>query len=316
MTGSSLTDRRTDGAAPMTQVDTRESERTAAPLYVRRGLWRTLGMFARRKPLGAMGGVVLLAFVAMAILAPVLATHDPDLNDHRARVKPPSLQNWFGTDNFGRDIYSRVVYGARISIYVGMLATLIGTLVGAGAGVCSGFFGGRIDQGVQRVADIMFTIPPLVLAMAIVTMLGPSLLNVIIAIAIPRMPNTNRVIRSAVLSIKESVYVEASRALGSTNTHLMVRHLLPNITAPYIVVATASLGGAILVEASLSFLGVGVPPPVPSWGRMLSLEGMRYFETAPWMAFAPGLFISAAVFGANLFGDALRDALDPKLRGR
>ena len=294
----------------------KELEGPASPLPLQRGLWRSLSVFIRRKPLGAMGAVVLFAFVAMAILAPVLATHDPDLNDHRNRIKAPSAQNWFGTDNFGRDIYSRVVWGARISIYVGVLATLLGTLTGALAGLCSGFFGGRVDQTIQRVADIMFTIPPLVLAMAIVTMLSPSLLNVTIAIAIPRMPNTNRVIRSAVLAIKESVFVEASRALGSTNTHIMWRHLLPNITAPYIVVATASLGGAILVEASLSFLGLGVPPPVPSWGRMLSLEGMRYFETAPWMAFAPGVFISAAVFGANFFGDALRDALDPKLRGR
>ncbi len=300
----------------MTRVAVKELEGPASPLPFQRGLWRSLGLFIRRKPLGAMGAVVLFAFVAVAILAPVLATHDPDLNDHRNRIKAPSAQNWFGTDNFGRDIYSRVVWGARISIYVGVLATLLGTLTGALAGLCSGFFGGRVDQSIQRVADIMFTIPPLVLAMAIVTMLSPSLLNVTIAIAIPRMPNTNRVIRSAVLSIKESVFVEASRALGSTNTHIMWRHLLPNVTAPYIVVATASLGGAILVEASLSFLGLGVPPPVPSWGRMLSLEGMRYFETAPWMAFAPGVFISAAVFGANLFGDALRDALDPKLRGR
>jgi peptide/nickel transport system permease protein len=307
---------REGGAVRMTQVAMKELEGPASPLPLQRGLWRSLSVFIRRKPLGAMGAVVLFAFVAMAILAPVLATHDPDLNDHRNRIKAPSAQNWFGTDNFGRDIYSRVVWGARISIYVGVLATLLGTLTGALAGLCSGFFGGRVDQTIQRVADIMFTIPPLVLAMAIVTMLSPSLLNVTIAIAIPRMPNTNRVIRSAVLAIKESVFVEASRALGSTNTHIMWRHLLPNITAPYIVVATASLGGAILVEASLSFLGLGVPPPVPSWGRMLSLEGMRYFETAPWMAFAPGVFISAAVFGANFFGDALRDALDPKLRGR
>lgn len=307
---------REGGAVQMTQVAVKELEGPASPLPFQRGLWRSLSLFIRRKPLGAMGAVVLFAFVAMAILAPVLATHDPDLNNHRNRIKAPSAQNWFGTDNFGRDIYSRVVWGARISIYVGVLATLLGTLTGALAGLCSGFFGGRVDQTIQRVADIMFTIPPLVLAMAIVTMLSPSLLNVTIAIAIPRMPNTNRVIRSAVLAIKESVFVEASRALGSTNTHIMWRHLLPNITAPYIVVATASLGGAILVEASLSFLGLGVPPPVPSWGRMLSLEGMRYFETAPWMAFAPGVFISAAVFGANFFGDALRDALDPKLRGR
>jgi peptide/nickel transport system permease protein len=273
-------------------------------------------LFCKRKPLGAIGAVVLLAFMVMAVLAPSLATHDPDLNDYRARIKPPSAEHWFGTDNFGRDLYSRVVYGARISMYVGILSTLLGTALGTFAGLLSGFFGGRIDQLMQRLADILFTIPPLVLAMAIVTMLGPSMINVIIAIAIPRLPNTNRVIRSAVLAARESLYVEASRAIGCSSWRLMLRHLLPNVTAPIIVVVTAGLGGAILVEASLSFLGLGVPPPAPSWGRLLSLEGMRYFETAPWMAIFPGIFISAAVFGANLFGDALRDVLDPKLRGR
>ena len=277
---------------------------------------RPLWVFCRRKPLGAVGAVLLFVFVGVAILAPALATHDPDLNNYRARVKPPSAANWFGTDGFGRDIYSRVVYGARLSMYVGVLATLLGTTLGALAGLFSGFFGGRIDQCIQRCADVLFTLPGLILAMAIVTMLGPSMFNVIIAIAIPRLPNTNRVIRSAVLSVKESLYVEASRAIGCSSWRIMLRHLLPNVTAPYIVVATAGLGGAILVEASLSFLGLGVPPPAPSWGRMLSVEGMRYFETAPWMAIFPGIFISASVFGANLFGDALRDVLDPKLRGR
>jgi peptide/nickel transport system permease protein len=282
------------------------------PINVAQRLW----LFIKRKPLGAVGALLLCIFVGVAILAPVLATHDPDLNNYRARIKPPAAEHWFGTDNFGRDIFSRVVYGARLSIYVGILATLLGTSLGATAGMVSGFFGGRIDQLMQRFADIMFTVPSLVLAMVIVTMLGPSLLNVILAIAIPRLPDTNRVIRAAVLSIKESLYVEASRAIGCSNWRIILRHLLPNITAPYIVVATAGLGGAILVEASLSFLGLGVPPPAPSWGRMLSVEGMRYFETAPWMAIFPGIFISAAVFGANLFGDALRDILDPKLRGR
>lgn len=275
-------------------------------------LWR----FLTRKPLGALGAVVLLAFLFIAILAPILATHDPDLNNYRMRVKAPSLQHWFGTDNFGRDLYSRVVYGAQISMYVGLAATLIGTLAGAFIGLVSGFFGGKLDQLLQRLADMVFALPALVLAMAIVTMLGPSMLNVIIAIAIPRIPNTNRVIRSAVLAVKESLYVEAARAIGCGSWRTMLRHLLPNVTAPYIVVATANLGGVILIEASLSFLGLGVPPPVPSWGRMLSAEGMRFFETAPWMAIFPGLFISASVFGANLFGDALRDVLDPKLRGR
>jgi peptide/nickel transport system permease protein len=279
-------------------------------------LWSAISMFIRKKPLGAIGAFLLFSFIFIALFAPWLATHDPDLNNYRARVKPPSAEHWFGTDNFGRDIYSRVVYGARISMYVGILATLIGTSIGALTGLLSGFLGGRVDQIIQRFADVMFTIPGLVLAMVIVTMLGPSLLNVIIAISIPRIPDTNRVIRSAVLSVKESLYVDAAHAIGCANWRIMLQHILPNVTAPYIVIASAGLGGAILVEASLSFLGLGVPPPAPSWGRMLSLEGMRFFETAIWMAMFPGVFISAAVFGANLFGDALRDVLDPKLRGR
>jgi peptide/nickel transport system permease protein len=201
-------------------------------------------------------------------------------------------------------------------MYVGILSTILGTSIGAAAGLLSGFLGGRIDQFIQRVADVMFTIPGLVLAMAIVTMLGPSMFNVILAISIPRIPDTNRVIRSAVLSVKESLFVDAAHAVGCANWRIMLRHILPNVMAPYIVIASAGLAGAILVEASLSFLGMGVPPPAPSWGRMLSTEGMRFFETASWMAIFPGLFISAAVFGANLFGDALRDVLDPKLRGR
>jgi peptide/nickel transport system permease protein len=278
-------------------------------------LWHGISSFVLKKPLGALGAFLLFRFIFVAIFAPWLATHDPDLNNYRARVKPPSAEHWFGTDNFGRDIYSRVVYGARISMYVGILATLIGTSIGALTGLFSGFLGGRVDQVVQRIADVMFTIPGLVLAMAIVTMLGPSMLNVVIAISIPRIPDTNRVIRSAVLSAKESLYVDAAHAVGCANWRIMLQHILPNVTAPYIVIASAGLSGAILAEASLSFLGMGVPPPAPSWGRMLSTEGMRFFETAIWMAIFPGVFISAAVFGANLFGDALRDVLDPKLRG-
>jgi peptide/nickel transport system permease protein len=279
-------------------------------------VWYVISDFVRRKPLGAIGAIILFAFIGTALVAPQLAMYDPDLNNYRARVKPPSVEHWFGTDNFGRDIYSRVIYGTRISMYVGVLATLLGTSIGAVAGLFSGFLGGRVDQFVQRVADVMFTIPGLVLAMAIVTMLGPSMFNVVLAIAIPRIPDTNRVIRSAVLSVKESLFVDAAHAVGCANWRIMLRHVLPNVMAPYIVIASAGLSGAILVEASLSFLGMGVPPPAPSWGRMLSTEGMRFFETAPWMAIFPGIFISAAVFGANLFGDALRDVLDPKLRGR
>jgi peptide/nickel transport system permease protein len=279
-------------------------------------LWQQVIRFLLRKPLGAVGGLLLLIFMVVAVFAPQLATHDPTLNNYRSRVEAPSAQHWFGTDDFGRDIYSRVIHGTRLSMYVGVFSTLLGTAIGALAGLFSGFWGGRVDQVIQRCADVMFTIPGLVLAMVIVTMLGPSMLNVIIAIAIPRLPNANRVIRATVLAIKESPYIEAARAIGCSSGRIMLRHLLPNVMAPYIVVATAGLGSAILVEASLSFLGLGVPPPAPSWGRMLSLEGMRYFETAPWMAIFPGMFISGVVFGANLFGDALRDILDPKLRGR
>ena len=232
-------------------------------------VWHALHSFVRKKPLGAIGAVVLLTFLIVAIFAPWLATHDPDLNNYRARVKPPSAEHWFGTDNFGRDIYSRAVYGARISMYVGLMATILGTSIGALNGLLSGFLGGKVDQIVQRITDVMFTIPGLVLAMVIVTMLGPSMLNVIIAIAIPRIPDTNRVIRSAVLSAKESLYVDAAHAIGCANWRIMLQHILPNVTAPYIVIVSAGLGGDILVEASLSFLGLGVPPPAPSWGRML-----------------------------------------------
>ena len=197
----------------MTKADVQVLERMAPQWRLHPNL-RALWLFCKRKPLGAVGAVLLFAFVGVAILAPALATHDPDLNNYRARVKPPSAEHWFGTDGFGRDIYSRVVYGARLSMYVGVLATLLGTTLGALAGLLSGFLGGRIDQLIQRCADVLFTLPGLILAMAIVTMLGPSMLNVVIAIAIPRLPSTNRVIRSAVLSAKESLYVEASRAIG------------------------------------------------------------------------------------------------------
>ncbi len=244
----------------MTKADVQVLDRLAPPWRLNLNL-RPLWLFCKRKPLGAVGAVLLFAFVGVAILAPALATHDPDLNNYRARVKPPSAEHWFGTDGFGRDIYSRVVYGARLSMYVGVLATLLGTTLGALAGLLSGFCGGRIDQFIQRCADVLFTLPGLILAMAIVTMLGPSMLNVVIAIAIPRLPSTNRVIRSAVLAAKESLYVEASRAIGCRPWRIMLRHLLPNVTAPYIVIATAGLSGAILVEASLEFFGAGGATP-------------------------------------------------------
>ncbi|GBD11225.1 Glutathione transport system permease protein GsiD [bacterium HR23] len=294
-----------------------QEQRLMAGILAKRRRWLAgLVRFARRKPLGALGAVVMLLFAVMALAPGLFGAGNPNVQDAAQILKPPSSAHWFGTDNFGRDMYSRIVYGARISVYVGLASTVIATLVGLVLGLVSAYYSGWVDNLVQRLMDILFTLPPLVLALAIVTMLGPSMNNVLIAISIPRIPGTVRLVRSVALSVNHTQYMEAARALGAGPLRQMFLHMAPNCLAPLIVYATAGLGTAILTEASLSFLGMGVPPPAPSWGRMLSVEAMRYFEILPWLAIFPGIAISAAVFGANLFGDALRDALDPKLRGR
>ena len=255
------------------------------------------------------------AIVLTAIFADLVATHDPVATDAAHTLARPGAAHWLGTDNLGRDIYSRIVHGARISLIVGLASTLLGSALGGVIGLLSGYVGGRVDLVTQRVLDILQGLPLLVLALVMSAALGPSITNVVIAISVPIIPRAARVVRSSVLSIREMQYVEAARALGLVHLRIAFRHVLPNTVGPFIVLCTAQLGSAILVEAALSFLGLGVPEPYPSWGRMLSVSAAEYAQKAPHIVLFPGLAISLAVFGSNLLGDALRDTLDPRLRG-
>jgi peptide/nickel transport system permease protein len=277
---------------------------------------RTLATIARRKPLGAIGGVIIVVFVFVAIFAPLLAPFDPYQIDSNNLLKAPNLRNWMGTDEFGRDILSRIIWGSRVSIFVGLLAVGLGTTTGAVLGLTSGYFGGRIDYVIQRIMDTLMAFPMLILALAMVAALGSSIRNVILALAVVIMPNAARVIRSSALSVRERPFIDAARNLGFSDMRILFGQVLPNCIAPYIILATAGLGSAILSEASLSFLGLGTPPPEPSWGAMLSGKTQRYMTEAPWLAIFPGLAITVVVFGFNFLGDALRDILDPRLRTR
>jgi ABC-type dipeptide/oligopeptide/nickel transport system permease subunit len=270
--------------------------------------------FARRKPLGAIGGVLIAVMIAVAVAAP-LAPHNPTAQSGIDRLKAPSAAHWLGTDEAGRDIFSRVVWGARTSLEVGIVAVVVGTFGGSLIGLLSGYFGASVDMVLQRCMDAVLAFPGLVLTMIIAAMFGRSIVLVMTAIGIVLIPSTNRVIRSAVLSVKPNQFVDAARLLGASDTRILSYHILPNVMSPILILATASLGNAILVEAALSFVGLGTPPPSASWGQMLSGAGRLYFETAPWMAVAPGVAITLAVLGFNLLGDALRDVWDPRLRG-
>ena len=283
-------------------------------LPVERPRGAALARFVRKKPLGAAGGFLVVVLVATAILANVLSTHNPVRTSNDILVAP-GAPHWLGTDNLGRDLYSRVVHGSRISLLVGLASTLVGTILGGLIGLISGYTGGKTDLLAQRAMDIMQALPILVLALVLAAALGPSMTNAIVAISIPIVPRAARIIRASVLAIRETTYVEAARALGVRHMRVALRHILPNTMGPFIVLATAQLGGSILVEAALSFLGLGIPEPYPSWGRMLSIAAAEYAEKAPWLVIWPGLAISLAVFGTNLLGDALRDTLDPRLRG-
>jgi peptide/nickel transport system permease protein len=276
-----------------------------------RGLWRLI----KEKPLGAFGGVIVLGLLLCALLAPLIATYPYDQTNVRNRLKPPSSQFYFGTDNLGRDIFSRIIYGARVSVTVGFGAVSIGICLAIFVGVGSGYFGGKADVLVQRLVDSWMAIPTLLLLLNVMAVLGPGLLNVILALGVVSAARSSRTIRSAALVIKENQFVEAARAVGASHLRIILRYILPNIMAPIIIIATISLGVAILAESTLSFLGLGVPPPYPSWGEMLSGSGRSYMHKAPWMATWPGVAISLAVFGFNMLGDALRDLLDPRLRG-
>jgi peptide/nickel transport system permease protein len=289
---------------------------TAIPGWQKPTWWRGLVRFCRRKPVGAIGGVIMALIIVTALCADLLATHDPIATEAASTLAPPSHAHWLGTDHLGRDIYSRIVHGARISLIVGVTSTLIGSVLGGIIGLLSGYVGGKTDLLTQRFLDILQGLPLLVLALVMSASLGPSVRNVILAISIPIIPRAARIVRSSVLSIREMQYIEAARALGLQHLRIAFRHVLPNTIGPFIVLCTAQLGSAILVEAALSFLGLGVPEPYPSWGRMLSVSAAEYAQKAPHLVLFPGLAISLSVFGSNLLGDALRDTLDPRLRGR
>ena len=291
---------------------------TVSTEYVssRHRTWLALCKFVRTQPLGTAGAAVIICMVLAAVLADFIVPYDAYELQQSLQFKGPSLMHWLGTDEFGRDVLTRLIYGARIALLIGLVSSLIGSTCGAILGVVSAYLGGKTDLWLQRVMDVLLSFPLLILALAIVTVLGRSVPNLILAIAIPIMPRTARIVRSSALSAKENVYVEAARAVGSSHVGIMFNHIVPNIMAPYLIILTAQLGSAILTEASLSFLGLGTAEPTPSWGLMLSGGAPMYAEKAPWLAIFPGLAISLAVFGFNLFGDSLRDALDPKLRHR
>jgi peptide/nickel transport system permease protein len=269
--------------------------------------------FGRRKPLGAIGGVIILALLVMALFADRIAPYAYD--ESVARMKPPSAQFWMGTDNLGRDVWSRVVYGARISVTVGFATVALGTLLAIVIGVSSAYVGGTYDILIQRVVDAWISFPALVIILSLLAALGPGLLNLIFALSIIGAAGTSRVIRGATLSVMQNPYVEAARAVGAGHARILLLYVLPNIMATIIILATIGLGTVILAESALSFLGFGVPPPYPSWGGMLSGSGRTFMYHAPWMALFPGAAISLAVFGFNMLGDGLRDVLDPRLRG-
>lgn len=291
-----------------------ESPRDTAP-----GIWTRATSLARRKPLGAASALVILVLLVVALLAPLLAPRDPyalNLNERGLpiRMQGPTASFPLGTDPLGRDVLSRIIYGARVSLVVGFASVLIGTVVGTGLGLVSGYWEGQLDYVIQRGVDTTMAIPGIVLALAVMSVLGQSLTNIVLVIALVIAPGASRVVRAAVLAVKQATFVDAAHALGASPARIVSRHVLPNVFAPILVIATVWLGNAIVIEAALSFLGLGTPPPTPTWGAMLSGEGRRNLETAPYLAIFPGVAISVVVLAFNMLGDALRDLLDPQLR--
>ncbi len=281
----------------------------------KRTLAQNLKRFARRKPAGAVSAVVLILLALTALFAPMIATHDPIRDQVAAeRLEAPSSSHLMGTDNLGRDVFSRVVYGARISLQVGFFAIGLGTTVGLIIGVLSGYLGGKLDLVVQRLVDVLMGFPFIILAMLLVVALGASLLNVGIALSVAIVPRMVRLSRSSTLSVKEEMYVLAAMTVGVNLPRMVLVHILPNTLGPVFVLATGALGGVIVAEAGLAFLGLGIPPPSPSWGGMLNVGARGYMEAAPWMVLFPGIALSVGVFAFALLGDALRDVLDPRLR--
>jgi peptide/nickel transport system permease protein len=267
-----------------------------------------------RKPLGAAGGVVVLGLLALALLADRLAPQHYNETSLLDALQPPSHAHWFGTDELGRDVYSRVVYGTQISMAVGLAATALAVLVGTALGVVSGYFGSRLDLVLQRLVDAWLAFPGLVMVIVLLVLLGPGLASVILALGLSQAFPQSRIIRGATLVVREQAFIEASRAGGASHARVLLRHVLPNIVAPIIVSASTYVSFVILIEAAVSFLGYGVPPPRPSWGGMLSASGRSYMVRAPWLSLFPGLALTLAIVSFNVLADALRDLLDPRLR--
>jgi peptide/nickel transport system permease protein len=275
--------------------------------------------FIKSQPLGLVGFLIIALYVAFAVGARWIAHYDPEAIDFAAMLSSPGREHWFGTDQYGRDVFSRIVYGARTALAVGILSAVSGCTLGALIGAASGYFGGRIDNIIQRIVDVMLSFPIIVLAMVVVAVLGKQNMggidvNLIAAIAMPMVPKMARVARASTLSIVAMPFIDAARAAGFSHSRIILRHIVPNIVAPYLIMVTAFMAQAILLEASLSFLGLGVTEPTPAWGLMLSGTSADFYQTAPWMIVFPGVAITLAVFAFNLFGDSLRDWLDPKLK--
>jgi peptide/nickel transport system permease protein len=272
--------------------------------------------FCRRQPLGTVGLVVVLVIAVAGLGAEWIAPYNPTSNDFAAMTEPPTWAHIMGTDQFGRDLFSRIVFGARTALIVGFSCAIVGGVAGLVLGVASAYFGGRLDLVLQRVMDVVMSFPLIIMALAVIAIFGSGVFNVIVAITIPLIPRCARVVRSSALAIREVPYIDAARACGFGHTRIILRHMVPNVIAPFLIMLTAFVGQAILSEASLSYLGLGVQEPTAAWGLMLQGGAEEYASTAPWIAVFPGLAIALTVFGFSLFGDALRDALDPKLRDR
>src|SRR6201993_2036509 len=283
---------------------------------IRRSVWRRVWIFCRRQPLGTFGMALVIIMALAGLFADWIAPYSPTANDFAAMTEPPSLAHWLGTDQLGRDLLSRILFGARTAFIVGLTSAVVGGLARLVIGVASAYFGGQLDLWLQRVLDIVMSFPLIIMALAVVSIFGTGVQNVIIAITIPLIPRCARIVRSSALAIREVPYVDAARALGYGHMRIILGHMVPNVMAPFLIMLTSFVGQAILAEASLSYLGLGVQEPVPAWGLMLQGGAEEYASTAPWIAIFPGLAIALTVFGFSLFGDALRDALDPKLRDR
>jgi peptide/nickel transport system permease protein len=272
--------------------------------------------FCRRQPLGSVGLALVLVMGVAGLGAEWIAPYSPTSNDFAAMTEPPSWAHIMGTDQFGRDLFSRIVFGARTALIVGFSCAIVGGVAGLVLGVASAYFGGRLDLVLQRVFDVVMAFPLIIMALAVIAVFGGGVHNVIVAITIPLIPRCARVVRSSALALREVPYIDAARACGFGHSRIILRHMVPNVLAPFLIMLTAFVGQAILAEASLSYLGLGVQEPTAAWGLMLQGGAEEYASTAPWIAIFPGVAIALTVFGFSLFGDALRDALDPKLRER